>query len=199
MAEMTHSIRHLLLLVIFPLALNASVPKAGESAPNPPILTSSGTETSLYKVTAHTPTILIFYRGSWCPYCNKHLQEIAAIASDLQSMGYQIIALSPDSPENIRKHLADGDLDYRLYSDSSAKAAEAFGLAFVVDEATREKYRGYGIDLEKASGKSHHKLPVPAAFVINASGVIQYSYVNEDYKDRVSGEELLLQARKALD
>jgi alkyl hydroperoxide reductase subunit AhpC len=48
-----------------------------------------------------------------------------------------------------------------------------------------EKYAEHGIDLAAASGESHHALPVASVFVIDAAGVIAFSYVNPDYRTRV--------------
>lgn len=40
-------------------------------------------------------------------------------------------------------------------------------IAFRVDDATVECYRGFALDLEDASGKTHDELPVPAVFVVS--------------------------------
>ena len=57
---------------------------------------------------------------------------------------------------------------------------------------------GYGIDLEEASGYDHHLLPVPAVFVIDPEGVIDFQYVNPDYRARLDPNVLLAAARAAL-
>ena len=75
-----------------------------------------------------------------------------------------------------------------------------FGLAFRVDEALVDRYKTeYGIDLEAASGRTHHELPVPAAYIVDTSGKIRSDYVNPDYKVRIDPQKLLLQARAALE
>ena len=65
------------------------------------------------------------------------------------------------------------------------------GLGYVVDEETVEKYKGYGIDLEKSSGETHHILPVPAVYLVDQSGLIKFSYVNPNYKVRLESGVLL--------
>ena len=70
-------------------------------------------------------------------------------------------------------------------------AAKAFGLAFEVDEKTREQLKGFGIDLVEASGKEHYLLPVPAVFVVNQAGKITYVFAEEDYRVRLEPEALL--------
>jgi len=78
-------------------------------------------------------------------------------------------------------------------------AARAFGLAYTVDSLTLTKMQLHGVDLEKASGQKHHMLPVPAAFVVDKKGIIRFAYSNPDPKKRVDPNDLLSEARKALE
>lgn len=113
-------------------------------------------------------------------------------------MGYQIIAVSPDQPENLRKSVDKHSLSYTLVSDSKMTASKAFGLAHKVNEETLRRYRGFGIDLEKASGERHHLLPVPAVFVVGPDGTIKFQYVNPDHRIRLDAEVLLAAAKAYL-
>lgn len=70
-------------------------------------------------------------------------------------------------------------------------AARAFGLAYHVDDETYKKLGKFGINLEKASGLTHHELPVPAVFLLDKEGKIQFSYVNPDHRVRLKPEILL--------
>lgn len=171
----------------------------GEKAPEGKLVTRDGETVNLANLIAEKPTILLFYRGGWCPYCNTHLREIQKIEPALKTLGYQILAISPDRPAKLAETLEKDKLGYTLLSDSDMDAARAYGLSFEVDEATREKYREYNIDLVAASGKSHNLLPVPAAFVISKKGMIRFAYSNPDYKTRVSGEALLAAAKAAVE
>ena len=76
--------------------------------------------------------------------------------------------------------LDDPDIGYSLYSDSSLSATRAFGLAFQVDDELNERYLSYDIDLEKASGETHHVLPAPATYLIGTDGLINFAYINPD-------------------
>ncbi len=49
----------------------------------------------------------------------------------------------------------------------------------------------FNIDLVKASGETHHNLPVPAVYVADASGNIKFVYTNPDHTTRLSNDELL--------
>lgn len=157
----------------------------GSPVPAVELTELSGEATTLAALLGGRRTVLVFYRGGWCPFCNLQLSELRKLGPDLAAQDFQLLAVSPDRAEILRKTLEEGDIDFTLASDSRALALQAFGIAFRVDDATLEKYRGFGVDLEQASGQAHHALPVPSVFVIDAAGLIQFAYVNPDYRTRV--------------
>lgn len=171
----------------------------GSAMPDAAMQTVDGKSTTLKDQVNSKPTVLVFYRGGWCPYCNTQLSELRKIRKPLEDMGYQMIAISPDLPDELTKTLDKDQLDYTLLSDSTAEALKAFGIAFRVDDATIEKYKGYGIDLEKSSGQNHHALPVPSVFIVDGMGVLQFSYSHPDYKIRVPGKVVLAAAQAIAD
>lgn len=144
------------------------------------------------------PTILIFYRGGWCPYCSAQLSRLGEIEQDFLTLGYQIIAISPDNPGILQVNYSKFDTHYTLLSDSDMIAAKAFGLAYKVSDQDYKELLKSGIDIEKASGRKHHLLPVPAAYVIGTDGKIKFQYVNPDYKVQVNGRLLYVAAEQAL-
>ncbi|MHC4563949.1 MAG: peroxiredoxin-like family protein [Planctomycetota bacterium] len=167
-----------------PLPIGAKVPPLT-------LRTSDGEPFYLSDALAKKPTVLVFYRGGWCMYCNMHFGRLKELERTVLDAGWQIIAVSPDRPEKLRETVQKHAPMYTLVSDSDMAAAKAFGIAFRLDEATLETYAEYGIDLEDASGRPHHLLPVPAVFLVNTAGVITFQYVNPDYKIRLDPAVLL--------
>lgn len=163
----------------------------GASIPELTLRTVKGEAFDVNQAVASKPAVLIFYRGGWCPYCTRHLAALQEVESKIKAVGYQILAISPDRPEKLQETLDEKELGYTLLSDSDMAAAKAFGLAFVVDKETREKYKGYGIDLVEASGQKHYMLPVPAVYVVDRAGKITYVFAEEDYKVRLEPSKLL--------
>ena len=161
------------------------------------IKTSDNKEVMLKKVTKNKPSVLVFYRGGWCPYCNKQLARLRKITKDIKKLGYQLIAVSPDKVSKFQETVKKHKLDYTLISDSSLNLANNLNLTFKVDSKTRAIYKTYGINLEEASGKKHHSLPIPAVYVIDSDGLIHFNYVNPNYKVRLN-EKILLNALKEL-
>ena len=59
----------------------------------------------------------------------------------LSELGYQLVAISPDRPARLRPTLKENELRYTLFSDSRLAAAQAFGIAYRLDEATLKAIR----------------------------------------------------------
>lgn len=171
----------------------------GAKLPDATLQTVDGESLSLADAIDSKPTVLIVYRGGWCPYCNTHLQELASAESELIELGYQIIAISPDSPESLKTTLDENEFSYKLYSDASLSAADALGISYTLDDKTLKKYKGYGIHLDKASGgKNQNKLPVSSAFIITSDHEVSFTHVDPNYKFRVSKDMLLVAAKDSL-
>jgi peroxiredoxin len=136
------------------------------------------------------PTIVIFYRGGWCPYCNTQLSDLHTVEPKLRERGFEIVFLSTDQPKLLYSSLKATDIHYTLLSDSHLEAAQAFHVAYHVNDATLAKMREYGVDLEVSTGTTLHELPVPSVFIIDTSGTIRYVYSNPDYKIRLGADAL---------
>lgn len=177
---------------IVPLTVGATVPTAM-------VTTLDGAPADLAALVREKPTVLIFYRGSWCPYCNTHLAALAELEPQLLALGFQILAVSPDGAAGLKKATEKNHLGYRLLSDTAGNAARAFGVAFRVDEKTVKTYTGYGIALAPIPGETDaFWLPVPAVFIVGRDGAIQFAHTDPNYKARLSATDLLAAARATL-
>ena len=173
---------------VTPILINSVIPDVN-------LKTIDGVAISLREKVAEKPTLLVFYRGGWCPYCSRHMMDLQKIEKEIVELGYQVLAISPDRPEELSKSMNKGELTYTLLSDSPMDVSKAFGIAFKMDEKAVARYKEVGIDLEKSSGYNHHLLPVPAVFIVNQEGIVKFTYVNPNYKERINGEILLTAAK----
>lgn len=172
--------------------------EVGEEIPDITLKDPFGNNAELHSLVAEKPTLLIFYRGGWCPYCNAHLSQLVEIEEQLYDMGIQILAVSPDQPSYLKESAMEHELNYKLLSDSDMNASKQFGLAFRVDSTTVNRYKENGLDLAERSGYDHYLLPVPAAFLIDTEGTIQYRFFNPDYTIRIENEEILAAIKESL-
>jgi len=53
------------------------------------------------------PTVLVWFRGAWCPYCRKQLAELAAEATRYPPDAFSIVAVAADPPGPMAKMRAD--------------------------------------------------------------------------------------------
>ena len=156
----------------------------GEKLPNSPLYTPNGEAKDLKDI-INKPTVLIFYRGSWCPYCNTHLSELGKIEDNILKMGYQIVAVSPDDFQNLSGMIAKDSLKYQLFSDKNATLIKAMGIGFAASDKTK------GYITKKTIGAVTEVLPVPSVFIVNEKGEILMEYINPTYTKRLSSKLLL--------
>lgn len=147
---------------------------------------------------AQKPTVLIVYRGGWCPYCNSQLNQIKAVEKGIQQLGYQIIAVSPDSNKNVAEQRQRENISYSLLADTQLNLSKELGLAFFLDKKTEAMYRDrLGVPFIGLDGESRVALPVPAIYILDKKGMVHFNYVNPDYRVRLN-EKLLLSAARLL-
>lgn len=163
----------------------------GEKAPDLPLTDLENHEIKLTDIISAKPTVLIFYRGGWCPYCNAQLGDLNDIEDEVTKLGYQIIAVSPDNPEHLQGSVDKHELKYKLYSDKELGLAREFGIVFQASERLTKRLE------EFSGGDNQGWLPVPSVFVLNQEGEILFEYINPNYKVRISSN-LLLGVLKAL-
>lgn len=157
----------------------------GETIPNITLSALDGKAVNFHDIAKEKPTVLVFYRGGWCPYCNKHLAALGQIEADVLKMGYQIVAVSPDEAKKMQGTIEKDIIHYQLYSDASGDFAKAVGIAFAAPER-------YTKMLSDWSGeKNEGFLPVPSVFVLNTKGEILYEHISPNYKQRLPGDLLL--------
>jgi peroxiredoxin len=167
----------------------------GDSVPDGILSTIKGKNVGFKKLIAEKPSVVIFYRGGWCPYCNLQMGQLVKIEPELTKMGYQVLAISPDKPQKLEESLNKHHINYTLLSDRSMEITRKFGLAYQVSPQILTAMQKHNVDLDSNTGNGLHMLPVPAAYVIDKKGVIHFVYFNQDIKVRVNPDDLLNAAR----
>lgn len=161
------------------------------------VTTLKGNKLPLGDIVKNKKTILFFYRGGWCPFCNTQMGQLKKIQGKLNKLGFQLIGISTDNVQDLKKNIGKHQLDYQLLADFNSVTSQAFGLAFYSSQKVTDKYL-VKMDLKNPlqknkSGDERLVLPVPAIYVIDSKGLVQFNYVNPNYKVRLH-EDLLLKA-----
>ena len=165
--------------------------EVGATVPDVEITGTDGKAVRLSSLYRDKPMVVVFFRGGWCPICTRHTQELIKVYPKVQEFGAELIGVSPDAVANSKSNHEKNDVPFPFYSDAQVEASSAFGLAFRVDDQTLTKYKGFGIDLESASGHQHQALPIPAVYVINQEGKIVFAHSDPDYRQRLEPNKVL--------
>jgi peroxiredoxin len=135
-------------------------------------------------------TLVVFYRGGWCPFCNFQIRELSQSHDKFKALGVSLVAISVDQPDAAAVTRNAYEVPFPVLSDPHLKAHEAFNVVLQLDAAGVARLAKYGHDIEKWSGKDHHKMAVPAVFLVR-DGKVAWAHVARDYKTRPSTEQLL--------
>jgi peroxiredoxin len=151
-----------------------------------------GKTVSLKEQLKNGAVVLVFYRGQWCPYCNKQLKKLEDSLSLITGKGATLIAVTPEKPENISATIEKTKATYPILFDDGLTIMKSYDVAYAVDEKTIESYKKYGIDFNVVNGeKNGTNLPVPAIYVINKEGKIVFRHFDKNYTKRASVAEIL--------
>ncbi len=128
---------------------------------------------------AGAPSILVFVRGSWCPFCSKQVADLTKVYKEITDAGAKLILLTPKPLETTRRVAEIFGVEFDFWLDESLEIAQQLGIvleAGVPDEQRKE----YGEDTVW-----------PTSLVVDADGVIRFTEVSKFLVDRPNPEKLL--------
>lgn len=164
----------------------------GETVKNFTALDAEGNTFNLENTLKDGPVVLLFYRGQWCPVCNRHMSQLQEQLDKIEAKGAKVIAVSPEKQENLQKTKSKTGAEFTLLYDKDYKISEDFDVAFVPKEQLIELYNTrLAADLENAHSDNSERIPVPATFIIGQNGVVVWRHFDRDYKERASAEEIM--------
>jgi peroxiredoxin len=170
--------------------------KAGDFAPDFTLADAGGKPVNLGERLRDGPVVLKFYRGGWCPYCNLELRAYQQALPELHAIGAQLVAISPESPDNSLSTAEKNALRFSVLSDREGRVARDYRLAFELSPELKAIYRSRGRDLAEWNG-GDWTLPVPATFVVGRDRRIALAHVDADYRSRLEPADAVAAARKA--
>ncbi len=128
---------------------------------------------------AGAPAILLFVRGSWCPFCSKQVADLTKVYKEITDFGAKLILITPKPLETTRRVADIFEVDFQFWLDDSLEIAKQLGL--VLEAGVPDDYRKeYGEDTLW-----------PTSLVIDANGVIKFTELSRFIADRPNPEKLL--------
>ncbi len=166
--------------------------KKGDTAPMFTATDNSGKTIDLKSILkTHKSVVLFFYRGQWCPFCNKYIQRLQDSLQLLTMKGAYVIGVTPETGENINKTISKTHASFSMIQDKGYKIMKSYDVNYVMDSAMFKAYKSAGVDIEANNGNTDHVLPVPATYIINSSGKLIFVHFDKDYKNRPSVKSLI--------
>lgn len=172
------------------LAPGTGIP-VGQKVPDGRVLDLDGKPVTLSSLYAKGPILLAFYRGGWCPYCNFEIRALTTAFPEYQKRGVTPVAVSVEKPGEEAKLKATYAVPFPILSDADLALIEPFHVVNKVEGKQLEMLGKYGVDLEGASGKTHHVIAVPALFLIDQGGVVRWAHSDPTYTVRPTTAQIL--------
>lgn len=138
------------------------------------------------------PVVVVFIRGQWCPFCNRHLAHLQDSLNLIHEKGASVVVISPEKQEFIEKSIAKSGAKFPILYDEGYKISDLFDVTFKPDSISRLMYNSLlGAKLKESHSDDSERLPVPATFILNKEGKIVWRHFDPDYKKRSTIKEIL--------
>ena len=171
-------------------AVGGGAPGVGEALPPFALPDDTGRIVHLDDLLAQGSLVVSFNRGHWCPYCRLELRALMRAAPHLRRRPVEIVSILPETADLRDRLVDDNGLPFHLLTDIDLGYALSLGLMMAVNAEVIEVYRGLGIDLPRFQGRAGWFLPIPATFVIGTDRRIKASFVNPDFRRRLTIEQI---------
>ncbi len=152
--------------------------KPGQPLPDFQAVDEDGNRVSSSEL-AGTPAILLFVRGSWCPFCSKQVANLTRVYKEITDSGAKLILITPKPLATTRRVAEIFEVDFEFWLDDSLEIVKQLGLvleAGVPDDHRKE----YGEDTLW-----------PTSLVVDANGMIRFTELSRFIADRPNPEKLL--------
>ncbi|HZC51370.1 MAG TPA: redoxin domain-containing protein [Mycobacterium sp.] len=90
--------------------------------------------------------VILFYRGSWCPYCNAQLRAFQRATDTLAELDVRVAALSVDDEATTADLIAKHHLTSPVGHSADVRAVSELTGAFVHDDPMYLQSTGFVLD-----------------------------------------------------
>ncbi len=165
----------------------------GQMLPDFALPGASGVMMTTDQLVAAGPSVIVFYRGEWCPYCTLQLRALGLLAGEFRRAGITLAAIGPAAAEAKMESL----LGFPLLHDRGNKVARSFGLVWELSPDLVSFYRSRGLELPSMNGTERWELPFAASYVVRRDRTVAFAKVDIDFRQRAEPADLLAIARRS--
>ncbi len=112
-------------------------------------------------------TVIVFFRGHWCPYCRRYLSKLQSNLARFEQRDVVLVGISPEPTATSLALAEQLGLKFLLLSDPDGRVIDRYG--------TRNGF---------LTGRS--VLPHPSVFIIGPGGDIRFRSIDRNYKKRTT-------------
>jgi len=166
--------------------------KVADEAPKIIALSLSGEKINSEELLKEKEIVVIFYRGEWCPICNRYLNNLNDSLSYILDKNVEILVVGPQTNENTQKTKDKTEGSFTLIPDTSMQIMQNFDVLFNVTKKYQGKIKTFLFtDIAESNNQDEAKLPVPATYIIGKDGKIKWRHFDYDYSKRASVKAIL--------
>jgi peroxiredoxin len=170
----------------------ADIAPEGTVLPDAELLDVHGAPITLSEAVGGGTTVLVFYRGAWCPYCNIALSAYQEqLLPELAERGVDLVAVSPQKPDGSLTMQQKNGLAFTVVSDPGNVIAGRLGILTRPSEEARAAQLQLGLDLAGVNADGTVTLPMPATVILDAGHAVRWIDVRPDYSTRTEPRQVI--------
>lgn len=164
----------------------------GDVVPDADLLAADGSVTTLATALGSGRSVLVLYRGAWCPWCNLTLRQYqATLLPALTEQGVTLVAVSTQAPDGSKAMTESNDLGFPVLSDPGAELIGRLGLRTEPSPEARAAHAALGFDVADSGSDGTAALAFPTVLVLDAQRRVVFADVQVDYTARAEVEAVL--------
>jgi peroxiredoxin len=173
-----------------------TVAQVGEALTPLALEDTRGGSRDLDDLVATGPAVLIFFRFAGCPACNIALPYYRdQLAPGLAEIGVELVAVSPQVPEQLVEIAERHELPFAVFSDRGNALGRLLGITFTANAASRRYARSKGADMPAIVGTGTWELPQPTVVLLDRGRIVRWIEVTPDWMARTDATPILEAAR----
>lgn len=156
-----------------------SLLKVGQKLPDFSLKDASGKAVSSKEIGSQA-SLIMFYRGNWCPLCMAQIKEVAGQYRELEKRGIKIYMVSPQSEGHTSDLAKRFDVNMNFLIDEDNKAADT--LQIIARNGLPVGLQALGYDSDTV---------MPTVVMTNEQGKIIFADLTDNYRVRPEPEDFL--------
>ncbi|MDX1935154.1 MAG: peroxiredoxin family protein [Capsulimonadales bacterium] len=154
-----------------PAKLDSTIPEAGMPAPDFCLPDARNEETVRLSDLTGRDILLVFFRGTWCPFCRDQMRLLADNEPRLREAGITLLGIVCQNRRSVRAYTESVRLPFPLLADETREVARSYGSHYWLSPE--------GFNLAR-----------PSLFILDRNGIITLAYRGKNMTDLPVGKVL---------